>query len=235
VNILKRQLPIAIAFISGLALWLHFYVPTRGSVALEDNFTMWIRIITAFASILGILTAMRHHFQRIQGRKPGFAYSYVTVAAFAIMTLAGLLPLHFAGFAETQNRGDGLHQWLYDNMMLPMQSTLFATLAFFIASAAFRAFRARSVEAAALLVTACVVMIGRVPAGDLLADNLPHFKAASGIMYSYLDLPKLVDWLLNVPSAAAQRGILLGVVLSQIAISLRIVFGIERTYMGGGN
>ena len=38
-----------------------------------------------------------------------------------------------------------------------------------------------------------------------------------------------------MPNAAAQRGILLGVILSQIAISLRIIFGIERTYMGGGD
>jgi hypothetical protein len=125
---------------------------------------------------------------------------------------------------------------MFDNMMLPMQATLFATLAFFIASAAFRAFRARSAEAAALLVTACIVMLGRVPAGDLLASSLPHFTyPGSGTEYSFFDLPKIVDWLLNVPSAAAQRGILLGVVLSQIAISVRIIFGIERTYMGGGD
>ncbi len=38
-----------------------------------------------------------------------------------------------------------------------------------------------------------------------------------------------------MPNAAAQRGILLGVILSQVAISLRIIFGIERTYMGGGD
>jgi len=234
-NLLKRQLPVFIAFLAGLLLWVQFYVPTQSSAALQENFNLWVRIISAFAAILGILAAMRHHAQRIQQRKAGFAFSWVTIISFAVMTLAGLLPIHFPGFAEMQNHDAGLHQWLYDNVMLPMQATLFATLAFFIASAAFRAFRARSAEAAALLITACIVMIGRVPAGDLLAIHMPHFTAASGTVYSYLDLPKAVDWLLNVPSAAAQRGILLGVTLSQVAISVRIIFGIERTYMGGGD
>jgi hypothetical protein len=236
VNLLKRQLPVFIAFLAGVLLWAQFYVPTKSSEALGENFFMWIRIIVAFASILGILAAMRHHAQRIQQRKAGFAFSWVTIISFLVMTLAGLLPIRIPGFAEMQNHDAGLHQWMYDNMMLPMQATLFATLAFFIASAAFRAFRARSAEAAALLITACIVMIGRVPAGDLLANSMPHFDyAASGTSYSFLDLPKVVEWLLNVPSAAAQRGILLGVVLSQIAISVRIIFGIERTYMGGGD
>ena len=230
-NLLRRQLPVFIAFVSGLLLWARFYVPTQSSQALGDNFFMWIRIIVALASILGILAAMRHS-AAIQLRKAGFAFSWVTIISFIVMTGAGLLPVRFPGLAQLQNQGAGLHQWMFDNMMLPMQSTLFATLAFFIASAAFRAFRARSTEAAALLITACIVMIGRVPAGDLLASALPHFTFAGGTSYSLLDLPKAVDWLLNVPSAAAQRGILLGVVLGQIAISVRIIFGIERTYMG---
>jgi len=236
VNLLKRQLPVFIAFAAGIALWAQFYVPTQSSQALQDNFTMWVRIISAFAAILGILAAIRHHFLKISGNRPGFMYSYVTIVSFAVMTIAGLLPVRFPGFAQTQDNAAGLHQWMFDNMMLPMQSTLFATLAFFIASAAFRAFRARTPEAAALLVTACIVMVGRVPAGDLLATHMGHFAyAASQTTYSYLDLPQAVGWLLNIPSAAAQRGILLGVVLSQVAISVRIIFGIERTYMGGGN
>jgi hypothetical protein len=61
------------------------------------------------------------------------------------------------------------------------------------------------------------------------------FTSASGAEYAYLDFPSWTSWLLNVPNQAAQRGIMLGVLLSQIAISIRIIFGIERTYMGGGD
>src|SRR5690606_28594301 len=125
-----------------------------------------------------------------------------------------------------------------NNMLVPMQATMFSILAFFIASAAFRAFRARSFEATALLIAGCIVMIGRVPVGDVIAVSMKDAGAiwpALSNPYAIFDFPALTSWLLNIPNQAAQRGILLGVLLSQIAIAIRIIFGIERTYMGGGD
>jgi len=44
-------------------------------------------------------------------------------------------------------------------------------------------------------------------------------------------LPKIADWIMNIPQLAAKRGILIGVALGGIAMSLRIIVGIERTYL----
>jgi hypothetical protein len=215
---------VIIAFVMGIVMWARYYIPTAESQTLQDEFGRWVRIIAGFAAILGILSVIHYHSTKIRNKRPGFGFSWVTLTAFTIMALAGFLPMAFPGFAQGQVHGDGLHQWLYDNMMLPMQATMFSCLAFFIASAAFRAFRARSAEATALLIAACLMMIGRVPIGDWLqAQN--HF----------LIFPDISSWLLNVPNAASSRGILLGVLLSQVAIAVRIIFGIERTYMGGGD
>ena len=77
------------------------------------------------------------------------------------------------------------------------------------------------------------MMIGRVPIGEMitvLPANLTQSMGGSG----HITVQDISQWIFNVPNTAAQRGILFGVVLSQIAISLRIIFGIERTYMGGG-
>ena len=107
--------------------------------------------------------------------------------------------------------------WLYDYVLVALQGTVFSLLAFFVASAAYRAFRARSLEATILLSAAVIVMAGRVPLGEYL---LPGIGLIS-------------DWIMNVPNTAAQRGILIGVSLGGIAISIKIIFGIERAYLGG--
>jgi uncharacterized membrane protein len=103
-------------------------------------------------------------------------------------------------------------------MMVPLQGTMFAILALFIASAAYRSFRARSREAAVLLIAAVIVMMGRVPLGEYLIP-------LSG---------DLSQWILNVLNASVRRAILIGVSLGTVALSIKIIFGMERSYLGGG-
>ncbi|MEK7369523.1 MAG: hypothetical protein AABZ62_07640, partial [Planctomycetota bacterium] len=66
---------------------------------------------------------------------------------------------------------------------------------------------------------AIIVMLGRVPIGALISEYLPM----------------AADWIMGVPNLAAKRGILLGVSLGAIATSIKIIFGIERQYLGGGD
>jgi hypothetical protein len=94
---------------------------------------------------------------------------------------------------------------------------MFSVLAFFVASAAFRTFRARSVEATLLLLAALLVMFGRVPFGEMI------FKPS----------PDVAEWIMSGPALGAKRAIVLGVSLGAIAMSLRIVLGIERSHLGG--
>jgi len=59
-------------------------------------------------------------------------------------------------------------------------------------------------------------MLGRVPIGNMIHSSIPD----------------LANWILNFPSMAARRGILIGIGLGTISTSLRIILGIERTYLG---
>jgi predicted MFS family arabinose efflux permease len=99
-----------------------------------------------------------------------------------------------------------------------MMTTMFSMLAFFIASAAYRAFRARTVQSTLLLATAVVVMLGRIPVGQAIYDRLPE----------------VATWIMAVPNTAVQRGIIIGAALGGAATALRIVLGLDRTYMGRG-
>jgi hypothetical protein len=100
---------------------------------------------------------------------------------------------------------------------------MFALLAFFVASASYRAFRARNVEATLLLLAAFFVMLGRVPVGDLLTIWMPEGFQMSA----------WANWIMNVLNAAGQRAIMIGIALGLVSTSLRIILGLERAYLGG--
>jgi len=47
--------------------------------------------------------------------------------------------------------------------------------------------------------------------------------------------PRAADWLMEYPNMAVKRAIFLGISLGAISQSLRVLFGIERSYLGGGS
>jgi hypothetical protein len=109
-----------------------------------------------------------------------------------------------------------IRTWVYEKVFAPLQATMFALLAFYVASAAFRAFRARSMESTLLLAAAGVVMLGQVPLGDQLTGG-----AASPTM----------GFLMNHVVRAAERAIVIGASFGVLATGLRIVLGLERSYL----
>jgi hypothetical protein len=273
VLILRKHIPIAMAFTMGIIGIILFFSPTQTAQALRDDLSEWGQIILAFAMIVGIYSLLNHHYHKIKRKVPGWGYSTIVYIAMVIMVVCGwwfrmevpekedfgtwapykqkmLLDMNGAIFVATEEERiasdearieagddpkavvdteegwlDGIRivrrvpiMWMYDFVFVPMQATMFSLLAFYIASAAYRAFRARTPEASVLLLTAIVMMLGRVPIGQSVWSKFPEFT----------------DWILNTPSMAVMRAILMGVGLGMIATSLRIIFGIERTYMGGG-
>ena len=69
--------------------------------------------------------------------------------------------------SHLQIKGSLFH-WIFNNIFTPLSSTMFALLAFFVASASYRAFRIRNFEATLLLIAGIILMLGRVPVGELI-------------------------------------------------------------------
>ncbi|HXX74663.1 MAG TPA: hypothetical protein VEI50_06010 [Nitrospiraceae bacterium] len=212
---LRRQVPLFITLITGLVFAAQYYVPHPSSELLLTSATKWLQIIGGFALVLGVTSLFHLHAVKIRRKEVGWGYSVVLYAGMLGTITVGLI----AGGKESG--ADGVSTafgWVYNFMMVPLQGTMFAILAFFIASAAYRSFRARSREAAVLLIAAVIVMMGRVPLGEYL---IPLSGDVS-------------QWILNVLNASVRRAILIGVSLGAVALSLKIIFGIERSYLGGG-
>ena len=114
----------------------------------------------------------------------------------------------------------------------PLQSTIFSLLAFFMASAAFRAFRARNTEATILLIAAGLVMAGRVPLLEFLAVPFPALQPSAASASQFLG--RLTEWIMDTPNRAAQSGIIIGAALGAASMAIRVILGIERGYLGLG-
>jgi hypothetical protein len=170
-------------------------------------------IVAAFALPLGVVNLVGMNLTKIKQKKQGWPYAIVLLAGLVVMAyfgVIGVITRQYTGFHPT-------FQVLFDNMVSPLQATMFSLLAFYVASAAYRAFRARNVEATILLVAAIIVMLGRIPFGDMLTGGR---------------MTPLSEWIMNRPNAAAQRGIIIGAALGAASMSIRVILGIERTYLG---
>jgi len=213
---LTRTLPLLVCFGFGASAFAIYYMPHAAAQAVEREFSLWLRLVYAFSYFLGLVSLLKLHWSKIRLRQAGWAYSLVAYISFGLMFLFVLYNDGHGPFAPQAKTGP--YQWTFTYIHVASSATMFSTLAFFISSAAYRTFRARTPEAAILLVSAVIVMLGRVPIGAYISDMLPE----------------AMQWLMSVPNMAAKRGILLGVSLGAIATSLRIIFGIERSYLGGG-
>jgi hypothetical protein len=214
---MRREVPILITGIVGVVFIIQYFIPHFPFNKMSDWFSDWYSIIASCAIWLGVLNLLKLSLIKIWQKKEDWIYSVIIVACFALMVIIG-----FSGGEHYRDPGTAF-DWLYNYTYSPLSSSMFAILAFFVASASYRAFRARNVEATLLLAAAFLVMLGRVPIGDVLTGFLPE----------KLQLSQIATWIMNYPNTAGQRAILMGISLGIVSTSLRIILGIERSYLGG--
>jgi hypothetical protein len=209
---MRRQVPLVITFFTGLLMIVGFFVPHRPVGNIQETFLGWFAVVTGFTMILGVESLVHLHARKVARRSEGWRHS--------LLLLCGVFLTLYLGVESWIRHGSivaigSSFMYLFEHVIVPLQATMFALLAFFIASAAYRAFRARTVDATLLLVAAAVVMLGRLPIGGLIWKGLPGVS----------------DWIMEIPQMAAKRGIMIGTYLGAAAMSLRIILGIERTYL----
>jgi hypothetical protein len=226
----KRTVPLFITAIVGTLLVASYYIPHQPFRAFEERIPDFFNIIAAFAFVLGGGNLLKVHLNRISRRDHEWLYSVVTVVGFLVMLVVGLFKLGSGGDLTMALEDSHLwYDWLYRAVFTPCQATMFSLLAFFVASASYRAFRAKTPEATVLLLAAFVILVGRTPVGAFLTNWMPEPFS------DYFHIPNLSAWIMSVPNLAGQRTIQIGIALGIISNSLRLILGIERSHLGGGD
>ncbi len=206
---MSRRVAQIVCAVFGVAMFLLFFSPhsTARAITLTITTEYW-QVIYAAALIVGTISFLRVNLKNIRRGNESI---------YRIVSILGLIAMPITAIAWGINVGSPF-MWIFENIQVPMQSTVFALLAFFVASASFRGFRARSLPAAVLLLSAVLILVSRSWGEGEIASAL--ISAA--------------DWVRGYPSMAARRAILIGIGLGSLTTSLRVIVGIERTWLGGG-
>jgi len=228
----KRTIPLIIAIVAGFVLLIANFIPFAEDWGLTAQ--EWFNILAVGAMVLGGGNLIKLHLMKVSGQRKGWGYSVVTIVCFFGTIIIGMSKMgvhpnalypNYAWSGYYLESGSGLW-WIYQHMVVPLTSMMFAMLAFYVATAAFRAFRAKNTEATLLLVTAGIVLLGRTYAGVWLFEGwLPESM-------QWLRFDNLTVWIMDIPNTAGTRAITIGIALGVVATSLRILLGVDRSYLG---
>ena len=107
----------------------------------------------------------------------------------------------------------------FDGLFNPLCMSMFSLLGFYVATAAFKAFKIKSFESFLMMLSAVIVILGQVPFGVKIWSGFPQLRM----------------WLLSVPSTGAFRAITLGAFIAGLVMALRMWFSLEGNDNRGEN
>ncbi|RLS93896.1 MAG: hypothetical protein DWI10_03950 [Planctomycetota bacterium] len=229
---LKRTIPILILATSGAILVVAYFSPFTTNWS--EVVLMWFNILAAVAYVLGAGNLLAVNLEKVSSRRAGWAYALITLVAFASMLTFGLFKIGgvpseahpdvpYAGDYESTQSAFG---WVYEYMLSPLTATMFALLAFYVASAAFRAFRAKNLESILLLGTAFIILLAQTAAGMFLTGWIP-----ADSVFAFLRFDSLRIAITEYIQTAGMRAITIGIAIGIAATSLRLILGVDRSYL----
>ncbi|GIV02952.1 MAG: hypothetical protein KatS3mg015_1782 [Fimbriimonadales bacterium] len=188
------------------------------------------QVMSGIILALGVLSILRVHFKKVFKADRDAFFSIVLLGSMAAMIVIGLWDWiatnREAVGMSTPEENKTIHMAfsiVFLDMLQILDAAMFSLIAFFILSAAYRAFRVRSIEATIMMAVALIVLLGFIPLAMALTAGLP----AEGFLSNFR-IENMKTWILLNMSTPALRAIDLGLGLGLLAMALRILLGIEK-------
>ncbi|HTQ09805.1 MAG TPA: hypothetical protein VMI31_07015 [Fimbriimonadaceae bacterium] len=187
----------------------------------RDTAAQFNLVITTMAFGIGLISLGMVHSRSLAKRGKGWYVSIFFFVALILGVMAGL-----GKYEDPGAQARAFSDFIVLKVIAAASSTMFSLLAFYMAIAAYRAFRVKTGEAALMMVSALIVMIGQTPFGTYLTSWM-------GERYSALWLPNIAAWILRVPNTAMFRGLIFGLMLGAIGTALRYWLSMEKAVSAG--
>jgi hypothetical protein len=203
-DLVRNKIPVAIMIVLTVFLFIvYFFAVPKAVSEVAIELVNWTVVLAAFAWGLGALSMAQLHIKRIREREPGqWYYSIWLIFVMIVMAVVGI----------TQGIKSYWLQWLYRSLVLQPSSTLYSVMAFALIYAAYISFRLNKVETAYMVLIWLISAWGTMPMGESLIPVVMPLK----------------KWIEVVPNTAGNRGFLIAMTLSYIAISFRTIVGRSR-------
>ncbi|MFC1802411.1 hypothetical protein ACFL0D_00425 [Thermoproteota archaeon] len=201
-----RQIPIAIFTIFTLIPIIggHINIPI-----LNEASTLvvdWASYMANFAFFLGIYASLRFHLLKIQKQEAEWYQSIVAIVAMAAMLILGFV-------------SKPTFDWVFDTIYQPTNIALFAFVSMYYYSSMYRGYRVRNFDAAVLVLSTAAIMFLYLPAAEVWISPV---------------LSQFGSWVSDYPSLAGLRGLMMGVGIGLIALTIRSILGYEKGFLTGG-
>jgi len=226
----KRYITITVTFLGGVYFFLMFFVPQsvwnlRQYLPEVSKFFM---IMGSIAIGIGIINIFMVYGRRVIMEEKTWAESLALIIAFLITVIVGLWDV-FAGESQSP---ESFHLWnylvyvanqlywqvIFNGLFMSIGAAIFSLLAFYITQAAFRAFRVKSTEAALIMASAVLIMLGSLPM-PIFENILPVWLGAIRV------------WLLSGINVGVQRAVLLGSGTAYLIMAVRMWFSLDKSTM----
>lgn len=209
-EVIKRYFVLFVTAIVAIAMMLNFYSVIPGLSPIVEELQSWAYIIQLLAVELGISNILLSHSKVIKRREKGrWLYSLWLIGLFIIILILGLYRI------ATDIQGPLLPEW-WRTQYLNLNTATYSLTGFYIFSAAYRAFRAKNLDAAMLMMAGFFVILTNAPIG--------------GVIWS--GIPVIGMWILDFGQVPAMRAFMITGAVGILAFGFRTLFGKERAYLG---
>jgi hypothetical protein len=207
-QIYKKELVFLVTGIVTIVMILDYFFVFSPVKDLATQLRTWALVIQLMAIGLGAINLMQVHYRNIQKRTQTWIYSAWFMVIFALLLVLALMKIAQGG------QEYWLYTWFFTYPYTSLGATLYAITGFYIFSAAYRAFRARNIESAILLIAGILVMLANAPIGEVIT---PWF-------------PLTGNWCNSVGQIPGMRTFAIVGAFGLLALGLRTLLGKERGF-----